>query len=221
MEKMNQTVKKLAALCVCVVLASSLFAQEQKTKSERTLTPKIGIKGGVNFSNLYVDNVKDENVKVGAVGGLYTKIPVSKGLSIQPEILYNMKGAQVNYNSLFGSGKYRYNFNYIEIPVSLVINVAKKFNVLAGGYSAFLTSAKVKDVDANGNINGVTTLNKDNFESFDYGLVGGLGFDIENTNIGLRYSYGLKNIGKDGSLSGNLLRDAKNSVISLTIGFAL
>ena len=121
---------------------------------------------------------------------------------------------------MFGSGKYRYNFDYIEIPVSLVINIAKNFNVIAGGYTAFLASAKVNDVDANGNINGVNELNKDNFETFDYGLVGGLGFDIENTNIGLRYSYGLKNIGKDGSLSGNILQNAKNSVISLTIGFA-
>ena len=217
---MKQPIKKLSVLGVCAILATSVFAQEQKTTGERSLTPKIGIKGGVNLSNLYVDNVKDENVKVGANVGLYAKIPIAKGLSIQPEILYSMKGAQVNYNNLFGSGKYRYNFDYIEIPVSLVINIAKNFNVIAGGYTAFLASAKVKDVDANGNINGVKELNKDNFETFDYGLVGGLGFDIENTNIGLRYSYGLKNIGKDGSLSGNVLQNAKNSVISLTIGFA-
>ena len=213
--------KKLVVIGMLAVVTTSVFAQEQKTTSERSLTPKIGIKGGVNLSNLYVDNVKDENVKVGANIGLYAKIPVAKGLSIQPEVLYSQKGAQVNYNNLFGSGKYRYNFDYIEVPVSLVINVAKNFNVLAGGYTAFLASAKVKDVDANGNINGVKELNKDNFETFDYGLVGGLGFDIENTNIGLRYSYGLKNIGKDGSLSGNVLQNAKNSVISLTIGFAL
>jgi hypothetical protein len=218
---MKQTVKKLSVVGLCAILTTSVFAQEQKTTSERSLTPKIGIKGGVNLSNLYVDNVKDENIKVGAIVGFYTKIPVTKGLSIQPEILYSQKGAQVNYNNLFGNGKYRYNFDYIEIPVSLVVNVAKNFNVLAGGYTAFLASAKVKDVDANGNINGVKDLNRDNFETFDYGLVGGLGFDIENANIGIRYSYGLKNIGKNGSLSGNLLQNAKNSVISLTIGFAL
>ena len=218
---MKKVMKKLVVIGMLAVVTTSVFAQEQKTTSERSLTPKIGIKGGVNLSNLYVDNVKDENVKVGANIGLYAKIPVAKGLSIQPEVLYSQKGAQVNYNNLFGSGKYRYNFDYIEVPVSLVINVAKNFNVLAGGYTAFLASAKVKDVDANGNINGVKELNKDNFETFDYGLVGGLGFDIENTNIGLRYSYGLKNIGKDGSLSGNVLQNAKNSVISLTIGFAL
>lgn len=218
---MKQTLKRLSVLGLCSILTTAVFAQEQKTTTERSLTPKIGIKGGVNLSNLYVDNVKDENVKVGANIGLYAKIPVSKGVSIQPEVLYSQKGAQVNYNNLFGSGKYRYNFDYIEIPVSLVINVAKNFNVLAGGYTAFLASAKVKDVDANGNINGVKELNKDNFETFDYGLVGGIGFDVENTNIGLRYSYGLKNIGKDGTLSGNLLQNSKNSVISITIGFAL
>ncbi len=212
--------KKLVVLGVFAMATTLVFAQEQKATGEIKLTPKFGIKGGVNLSNLYVDNVKDENVKVGANIGFYAKIPVVKGLSIQPEILYSQKGAQVNYNNILGSGKYRYNFDYIEVPITAVINVAKNFNILAGGYTGFLASAKVKDVDANGNIRGVTELNKDNFESFDYGLVGGLGFDIENTNIGLRYSYGLKNIGKDGSLSGNLLQNSKNSVISLTIGFA-
>lgn len=217
---MKQTLKKLSVFAICSILATSVFAQEQKITTERSLTPKIGIKGGINLSNLYVDNVKDENVKVGANIGLYAKIPVTKCVSIQPEVLYSQKGAQVNYNNLFGSGKYRYNFDYIEIPVSLVFSIAKKISILAGGYTAFLASAKVKDVDANGNINGVKELNKDNFETFDYGLVGGVGFDVENTNIGLRYSYGLKNIGKDGTLSGNLLQNSKNSVISLTIGFA-
>ena len=217
---MKKAIKKLVVLGISAVATTSIFAQEQKATGEIKLTPKIGIKGGVNLSNLYVDNVKDENVKVGANIGFYAKIPVVKGLSIQPEVLYSQKGAQVNYNNILGSGKYRYNFDYIEVPITAVINVAKNFNILAGGYTGFLASAKVKDVDANGNIRGVTELNKDNFESFDYGLVGGLGFDIENTNIGLRYSYGLKNIGKDGSLSGNLLQNSKNSVISLTIGFA-
>ncbi len=217
---MKQTLKKLSVFGMCAVVTTTVFAQQQQATGESKLTPKFGIKGGVNLSNLYVDNVKDENVKVGANVGFYAKLPIAKGLSIQPEVLYSQKGAQLNYNNIFGSGKYRYNFDYIEVPVTAVINVAKNFNIQAGGYAGFLASAKVKDVDANGNIKGVTELNKDNFETFDYGLVGGLGFDIENTNIGLRYSYGLKNIGKDGSLSGNLLQNSKNSVISLTIGFA-
>ena len=61
---MKQTVKKLSVLGVCAILATSVFAQEQKTTNEHSLTPKIGIKGGVNLSNLYVDNVKDKNIKV-------------------------------------------------------------------------------------------------------------------------------------------------------------
>jgi hypothetical protein len=202
-------------------ITTTALAQEQKTTVESRLTPKFGVKGGVNLSNLYVDNVQDKNWKLGATVGVYAKLPIVKGLSIQPEVLYSMKGAQINYNNfLGGSGKYRYNFDYVEVPVTAVINLAKNFNLQAGGYAAFLASVKVKDVDANGNVNGITELNKDNFQSFDYGLVGGLGFDIENTNLGLRYSYGLKNIGKDGTLSGNALQNSKHSVISLTVGFA-
>ncbi len=212
--------KKILVILGCLITLN-IEAQEQQTTNERKLTAKIGVKGGLNFTNLYVDNVKDENMKLGGNVGLFAKIPLAKGLSFQPELLYSMKGSQLNYNNVFGSGKYRFNLDYVEIPLLAVINVATNFNIQLGGYTAFLASVKVKDVDQNGNIRGVTEFNKNDFQTFDYGLVGGLGFDVGSVTLGARYSYGLKEVGKNGTLSGNITQNSKNSAFSLFLGIGL
>jgi len=213
--------KKVVFLCFFVGSIASAQAQEQKTASENSLTPKFGIKAGVNLANLYVKDVKDENMKVGFNGGFIAKIPLVKGLSIQPELLYSSKGAKVTYNNiLFGSGEYRFNLNYIELPVLAVINLGKSFNIHAGGYAAYLAGANISDMDDEGNTNDVTKLNAENFNRMDYGLVGGIGVDVQNFTIGARYNYGLHEVGKSGSGGASTYTsDSKNSVISLYLGF--
>ncbi len=210
--------KKMTLVFLAIGLSVSLFAQETQTSSETKPTPKFGLKAGLNLTNLYVNDVDDENIKPGLSIGAYAKIPVTKHFSFQPEVLYSMKGAQVNYNNLLYSGKYRFNLNYLEVPLAAVINVAKNFNIQAGPYAAFLLSAKVQDVDDNGNITGATELDKDDFESIDYGVFAGAAFDISNVTLGARYTYGLNEIGKTG-LSGNITRDSKNSAITFFLGF--
>jgi hypothetical protein len=220
----NLTKLKLytASLAFFAVLGSSAaFAQEQQTSAESTLTPKFGFKGGLNFSNLYISDVKDENVKLGFNGGFFAKLPVTKGLSIQPELLYSSKGSKDTYNNAFqGSGEYRFNLNYIEAPILAVINITPNFSVSGGAYVAYLASANVKDVHSDGTINGVKNLNADDFHRFDSGLVGGASIDIENITIGARYNYGLQTVGKSGNVSGDVTKNSKNSVATLFIGFA-
>ena len=110
---MENPLKKLTGFGLCLAASTSIFAQQQKVTGEHKLSPRFGVKRGINLSNLYVDNVQNKNVKVGANVGFYAKLPIVKGLSIQSEILYSQKGAQLNYNNIFGSGKYCYNFNHI------------------------------------------------------------------------------------------------------------
>src|SRR5258708_29253641 len=79
--------------------SQTLYAQQQQASGETSVTPKFGIKGGFNFANLYMNNVKDENIKVGGNVGFYGKIPVFKGLSIEPELLYTSKDSKDTYNN--------------------------------------------------------------------------------------------------------------------------
>jgi hypothetical protein len=158
-------------------------------------------------------------MKVGFNAGFFAKLPVTRGFSIQPELLYTSKGAKETYNNIIqGEGEYRFNLNYIELPVLAVINVAKNFNIHAGPYVSYLAEANIKNLRNDHSQDEIADLDTDNFNRIDYGLVGGLGIDISNFTIGARYNYGLREVGKSGSLAGQVTKDSRNSAISLYIG---
>jgi outer membrane protein with beta-barrel domain len=210
--------KRVLLLAAFTGSLSAAMAQQQQTTGETSLQPKFGIRGGINLSNLYVDDVQDENMKVGLNVGVFAKFPLTKGFSIQPELAYSSKGAKITYNNIFGEGEYRFNLNYIDLPVLAVINLGENFNIHAGPYVSYLASANIKRLDTeSGDVDDIADLKADNFKRFDYGLVGGVGFDIQNFTIGARYNYGLNEIG-DGGISGEATKNSKNSAFTFYIG---
>jgi hypothetical protein len=213
--------KKIKVFLLSAFMLTTTVGFVQAQMEERDpLAPKIGVKGGINLANLYVDDASDENLKVGLNAGLFFKVPFTEFFAIQPEILYSSKGSKVTYdNWLQGSGEYRFNLNYIEVPMLAVFNLGPHFNLHAGPYASFLASANTKDMRDDGTIADANDLNADNFNRFDYGLSGGAALEFSNFTIGARYNYGLKEVGKSGNLSGQLVRDSKNSVASFYIGF--
>jgi hypothetical protein len=179
-------------------------------------TDQSGVRASLNLSNLYVDAVNDENTKPGFAVGVYFRKSLSEQISIQPEINYSLKGSQINYaNFLNGSGKYRYNLSYVEVPVLANIHIGENLYVSAGPYVATLIAAKVKDVDGDGSVNSVEEYDRDDFNTFDYGVAAGLGFDFSGGTAGVRYNYGLVDVAPDS----NGLDNGKNSVLQFFIGF--
>jgi hypothetical protein len=196
-----------------MLVLSPVFAQEQNVT-------RVGVKGGVNFSNFRVGDIGDNNIKAGLNLGLFAKLPVSDAVAIQPELLYSSKGSKIEYdNFIQGEGEYRFNFNYLELPVLGVFSLGDHFNIQAGPYIAYLASANVKDMNEDGSIENLKDLNEENFNRFDYGLAAGIGADFNGFIAGVRYNYGLNEVGEKGSLSGQATNDSKNSVATVFIGF--
>lgn len=189
--------------------------------------PNFGIKGGLNLSQLYVDqpNVEDENMKVGIHFGVFGKIPINSFVAVQPEVLYTNMGSKVSYGgsdfeSIFGieSGEIRFNLNYIQVPIALAVNLGP-LNVHAGPYVSYLLSANVNNwKSSESSPTEVRELDTDDFNRIDFGLVVGVGFDIKSVNVGARYNYGLRQVGNDG-LAGNLTDNSKNGVGQIYLGF--
>jgi hypothetical protein len=175
-----------------------------------------GFKGGLNFSNLYTKNVDDNNVLTGFNAGLYAKFPITNSVAIQPEISYTTKGAELIYNNVFAQGTAKFNINYIEVPILLVMNVTENFNIHVGPYAAYMVSGKTSNDSNFGESQ--RELDTNDFNKFDAGLAGGLGIDLDALNFGVRYNYGLTKIGKDNAFFSS---DAKNSVLSVYIGLRL
>ena len=176
---------------------------------------------GANMSNLYIDDVDDENSKFGLNIGLYNRWGMENGLGVRHELLFSQKGASAQYsNFLQGSGTYRFNLNYLKMPVMLSATVGA-LDLHAGPYLGLLLGANVKDVDSDGSINQIQELDRDDFNTLDYGAALGLAYNFTGGHLSLRYNYGMREIGRDGSFAGQATQDAKNSALTLSLGLGL
>jgi hypothetical protein len=207
--------KKTKQLTLATFLLTCFAFNASNAQDIKSSTSAFGFKGGLNFSNMYTDNVDDNNVLTGFNAGLYAKLPISNSVSIQPEISYTTKGAELTYDYGVVNGTSKFKINYIEVPVLLVMNLTDAFNIHAGPYAAYMVSGKTTN-DSNTSSSSAD-LDTNDFQRFDAGLSGGLGIDLETVNFGVRYNYGLTNVFKEGSFGG----DAKNSVLNVYIGLRL
>ncbi len=211
--------KILIAIAFLIGISNLSFSQTSNDSSKF----KFGLKGGVNFANLYTQNVETNNVLTGFNAGIFAKLPITESLAIQPELLYTTKGAKLTYNNYFVNGTAKFNLNYIELPVLLVVNLTENFNVHAGVYVAYLVDGKATN-DSQGTLFDIqNNLKNEDYNKFDTGLAIGVGYDADKIGFGVRYNYGLQKVGKEKSFLGTnyTFPDGKNSVINLYISYSI
>jgi len=201
----------LSAL-ICLLTVSTAKAQESVT----------GIKAGLNLSSMTTDGNDDKNLKPGFHLGVFNKAQVSESFAIQPELLYSVKGLKYNFDeSMFADGETKFNLHYLELPVKLVFNLSKDFEFQVGPYVSYLLSANV-DTDADIldflELDSEDEIDRKRFNAFDYGLTAGLGFDLDPIIISLNYNLGLNPVAKEDEPSRDILGDAKNTTIMLSVG---
>lgn len=209
----------ILAFALMIGFTQTSKAQESSSSSGDV---KFGVKGGVNFSNMYTDDVSDENVLTGFNVGLFAKVPVSRFLAFQPELNFTTKGAELKYDNAFVEGTGKFRLNYIEVPLLMVVNLTSNLNIHGGPYVAYLVDGKAKNNFTNDFLDTQGTLDNDDFNKFDAGLAAGVGIDLDTFSIGARYNYGLTTVGKERNFGGTnyTFPDSKNSTINLYVGFA-
>lgn len=214
--------KLVLAGIVSIFLSFSVSAQ----KSDNS---EFGIKGGVNLSNFYSDEVDDQNMRISYQAGMYFKAALNHFLAIQPEVLYSKKGSTTKYDNIIsGNSEFTQKLDYVELPVMGVLNLTEEINVHAGPYFSYLINAEVENKSENNDFNFVEELNEEDFERLDYGVAAGVGFEFETLRFGVRYNYGLTEVGKsqDFTLNGSEMqsdqfKDMRNSTFSLYLGLNL
>lgn len=203
-----------------ILLSASMFlvlTMNISGKAQNTDSPKVGIKGGVNFSNLYTDDAENNKMMLGFNAGLFAKLPVSNNIAFQPEAYFTTKGAEVTYNNDFVNGTARFNLNYIEVPVLLVVNITDNFDISVGPYAGYLVSGTVKNSSNIDLFNFEDNINADDYNRFEVGFAAGAGFDFKLLSIGARYTYGFTKVGKERSYMGTTYTfpNANNGVLSV------
>jgi hypothetical protein len=205
---------KLLSIFVVTAFASVLSNQ---ANAQMNSNARYGIKGGFNASNLYVDDVNDENARYGFNAGLYGQVLATESFAIQPELLYSTKGSKVDYSNIVDE-TVTYNLNYLDLPVLAVFKLGKAAEIHLGPYASYLLHA---NISYKGDIaNGTDEINKDNLKSYDFGLVGGFGLNFGAVQVGARYNYGLVKIA-DSDAARTMLGDSKNSCAQLYLALNL
>jgi opacity protein-like surface antigen len=202
--------KKIILAAVAVLVFG--FVNAQKVQ--------FGLKGGLNVANqdFSVDGFPSTSSRIGFHIGGFVEVKISDKLCIQPEVLYSTQGSKFDLTVNDGGTEYNtasiFKLAYINIPVMFKYYVAKKISLEAGPQIGFLTSSKLyvtvlgKDVSQNA---------KDLYESVDFGLNLGAGYDFtEKISAGVRYNFGLANIAKNQEGDDSTI---KNAVFSVSLGY--
>jgi len=182
---------------------------------------QVGVKGSLNLSDFHVSEkmVGSEAKKMaGFSGGLVFALPLNELFSFRGELIYSQKGQK--YDIVSTEDAYvKTRLGYLELPLLLQINVPASSSVkplfLAGGYGAYLLSAKMSGL-YNEESNDV----KDSFKKLDFGLIIGAGLQLDvgesgSILIDVRYNLGLSNINDIQESTTQM----KNRGISFSAGF--
>lgn len=189
-------------------------------------TSMFGIKGGLNMSNFYGDELTDKNMKAGFNIGVTADLGLTNEVYLQTGLFYSSKGAKYHYDiPIVGDLEYNVTANYLELPVhvayKLDVTPGTKVVFHAGPYVAYGIGGKRKvvsnftqdmeDIIGKQDLN---TFDKDyGFKPFDAGVGLGVGAEFGVISVDLGWDMGLTNISrlKDGNV--------KNQNAYLSLGY--
>ena len=215
------------AMATCLALTQS-YAQFGSLQKKMIY---VGIRGGLNFSQLNTDGLKisrpgssitdffnnNSANKTGYVFGAYARI--GRKFFIQPEVLFSTKGGKID---IFqgGSGSpvsVDVKFSQIDIPILLGLKVGP-LRLNAGP----MASLNISQNTALGDALKVYTSQNINktIQEASFGYQAGVGLDIGSFNVDLRYEGSLSNVSQL-NLQNNAQFNSKVSLWQLSLGLVL
>lgn len=183
--------------------------------------PSFGVKGGLNYSTLAVDEADDETSRWGYNLGVFARTAPESAIGLQVELLYSTKGSTTTYSTLFGliEQEVDFNLNYLELPLMASFRVGELVELQAGAYAAYLLGASISSSGDLGTSN--DPLDREDFTAMDFGVTGGVAFNLgHNLQLGMRYLHGMTNIA-DSDGAEFALGDSKNRCVQLYLGLGI
>jgi hypothetical protein len=205
----------LASLALAVAVAMPGLAPADTGTTE-------GLKIGMNFATFSGADAKvpapaTASTRDAIVFGGYVGFGLGP-VTLQPELLYSLKGREVKATVLGVSFTNTTQLNYIDIPVLVRYSITPaptKLVVFAGPSLGILMSAMSKTSVSI--LSGSVDI-KDQVNSTDIGLVIGAGVSLIGLNLDARYQMGLSPVEK---AVGGVTPKVHNSVITVMLGFPL
>ena len=216
--------KKLFIVAVMAIAAIGANAQSKVKAGTWSIQPKAGatitsITGldDMNTFSSYIGTKKESQINVGATIGGEVEYQVDDRFSVAAGVGYIMQGKQWDD---FNVGPvevqdFKLELGYVNVPIVANFYLFKGFAVKAGAQFGFLTNAKMKATEKNGDHEIKESQDvKDQLSTFDFSIPVGVSYEFDNhIVIDARYNLGLTKINENGSNS------SKNSVIMVTLGY--
>ena len=156
----------------------------------------FSVKGGLNMSNFYGDDLTDKNMKTGFNIGVGADLGFTPNMYLQTGLFFSTKGAKYKSKAEGDLIDASITANYLQLPVHLAYKIdvtpGTKVVLHAGPYVAYGIGGKSKlgklEVD---------TFDKDlGFKPFDSGLGLGVGAEFGPILVDLGWDMGLTNISR-------------------------
>lgn len=203
---------KFSLIAVMLVAVTAVSAQPLN----------LGVKGGVNLSNFYGDELNDKNAKVGFHIGLAADYDFAYNSAIQTGLFFTTKGSKYTASIGDASGEFSVNPMYLQLPVhyayKLDVSPGTRVVFHAGPYAAYgvggKTKFKVSSGSSSAGRDGENVFGKDRLlKPFDAGLGLGVGAEFGQIILDLGWDMGLVNISNVDN--GNI----KNQNAYLSVGY--
>lgn len=158
---------------------------------------KYGVKAGASLTNFTGGGSEGGKNLFGFHGGLVANFGINDAFSIQPELLYSMKGYKVEIGSPSSTSGLNtaFRLHYIDIPVLARVTAGGLFFEV-GPQVGFLVAAKQKSEITGGSGAGIYYADLTKlYNTIDFGYAAGLGYQLnQGPDIGLRYNGGFTHI---------------------------
>jgi len=210
------TLLTVSGLSLCAIHA--LNAQESKSPWS------FGVKAGINLPDVSADINFN---KVGFNAGVMVDYDLGKRFFLSSGMEFTTKGGKFHQNyinqmlqsseegvelALLGQSNGKLNLMYLQLPLTVgyKLPVSKDFNITfkVGGYLAYGVEARFKEelkgtyikdgehypYNFKMKYNGYSNAG---LERWDWGLLGGVGFEYKKFSVNLSYEIGLRNLNND------------------------
>ena len=202
-------------MMIAAMMVATLSANAQNEVGQWSLQPKAGI----NISKITGTGMSS---RVGFAGGLEAEYGVAKNFGITAGFLYSMQGGKYDmdgFKTLGIKDKFKFNFDYLNIPILAQYYITKGLAVKAGIQFGFVVRDKVKVeeiIAGGGKYNEDMSFDREDakLKKFDFSIPVGLSYEYKNIVLDARYNIGTTRVVK-------FAENGKNSVFEITLGYKI
>jgi hypothetical protein len=193
--------KIVSAVVLYMSIITVMHGQEEASKKDGRNDFHLGLKAGINNSNVYDEDGEMFNAepKYGFAGGVFLSVPIGKFLGVQPAVLLSQKGFHATGELLETKYDLKRTTTFLDVPLLIELKPLRFVTIVGGPqYSYLLNQVDVVNSGSN------TAVQEEKFKNDDIRkniLSGVVGFDLNFNRMIFsgRYNFDLQKNNGNGS----------------------